>query len=195
MSKRSLQLTELELREALRLHLSQTNDGTALMFEEWNIESGQSRIDMAVVTTTSLLGYEIKSDFDGIHRLFNQIHAYNRTFDHIYIVTGPESAKMLDGYLPSWWGILHGERFEDGTVRLTELRQPKAHTNRDPFSLLQLLKREELNSLAENQQLPKKVIKGGKFNLLDSLAHSTPLEVIAGFVTQQIRTRSHLSAA
>lgn len=195
MSKKPLQLTELELREALRLHLSQTNDSTALMFEEWNIESGQSRIDMAVVTTTSLLGYEIKSDFDSTHRLFNQIHAYNRTFDHIYIVTGPESAKMLDGYLPSWWGILHGERLEDGTVHLSELRQPQTHSNRDPFSLLQLLKREELNSLAVNQQLPKKVIKGGKFNLLDSLANSTPLEVIAGYVTQQIRTRSHLSVA
>lgn len=195
MSKKPLQLTELELREALKLHLSHTNDGTALMFEEWNIESGQSRIDMAVVTTSSLLGYEIKSDFDSNHRLFNQIHAYNRTFDHIYIVTGPESAKMLDGYLPSWWGILHGQRMEDGTVRLTELRQPKSHSNRDPFSLLQLLKREELNCLALNQQLPKKVIKGGKFKLLDSLVNSTPLDVISGYVTQQIRTRSHLSIA
>jgi hypothetical protein len=54
MSKKSLQLSELELREALRLHISQTNDATALMFEEWNIESGQSRIDMAVVTPSSL---------------------------------------------------------------------------------------------------------------------------------------------
>jgi hypothetical protein len=194
MSSQPAPLTELELRQALRVYLSHAHDDSIQVLEEMRIENGAARIDMAVIAD-SICGYEIKSDFDNTSRLFNQIHSYNRTFDLIYIVTGPESAKMLNGCLPSWWGVLHGERDEEGAVHLKELKQPAPNSSRDPFSLLMLLKREELNDLAKHQQLSPKTIKGTKFNLLDSMASSIPLDEISHFVTHQLKVRSTPSTA
>lgn len=193
-SKNPSPVTEAELRQALRDHLASAHDGSAYLMEELPIENGAARIDMALVSET-INGYEIKSDLDNAARLFNQIHTYNRVFEHIYIVTGPESAKMLDGVLPPWWGVLHGERQTDGSIQLIEHRCPADNASRDPFSLLMLLKRDELNDLAENQQLPKKVIKGTKFALLDMLASSLPLPEISDFVITQLKARGSLSAA
>lgn len=190
----SLLITELELRTAVLDLLHSTYGDSAPVVEELGIENGASRIDLALVAET-IAGYEIKSDFDSNARLYNQIHSYNRVFDYIYIVTSPVSAKSINGILPSWWGVLHGQRNTDGLVQLTELKKPSHNPGKDIYSLLTLLKRDELNGFAEDKQLPKKIIKGNKPALLDSLADSTTLDEASHYVTEKLRARFALSVA
>lgn len=187
-------ITELELRIALRDLLFNLHGDSVPVVEEMGIENGASRIDLALVAET-IAGYEIKSDYDNNARLYNQIHSYNRVFDHIYIVTSPVSAQFINGLLPSWWGVLHGERDSYGQVQLTELKKPTTNPGKDSYSLLTLLKRDELNDFALNKQLPKNIIRGNKPALLDSLADSTTLEEVSNFVTESLRARFALSIA
>lgn len=190
----SLLITEMELRIALRDLLFRLYGDSAYVVEELGLENGSSRIDFALFAK-NIAGYEIKSDYDSNARLYNQIHSYNRIFDHIYIVTSPVSAKFIDGLLPSWWGVLHGERNADGEVHLKELKKPTTNPGKNTHSLLTLLKRDELNDFAQDKLLPKKIIAGNKPALLDSLADSSTLEEVSRYVTESLRSRLTHSAA
>jgi hypothetical protein len=182
-------VSEAELRAALRQRLQGLLDQEALLIEELGIENGTARIDMAVIAD-GISGYEIKSDFDSDQRLYNQIHRYNRVFEHIYIVTGPLSGKEIEPFLPSWWGIMRASRGDDGVVTLQEMRAPSANQLQDPFSLLEFLKREELNQLGVQHELPPKVLRGAKRTLIATLATLLSLDAIREAVVQFLRLRA-----
>ncbi len=97
-------MTESQLRSALRSYLEGTSPtGAGRIVEELGIERGAARIDLALITDR-LVGFEIKSDQDTFDRLSNQIHAYNRVFDEITLVTGPALLDDALRLLPPWWG-------------------------------------------------------------------------------------------
>lgn len=183
-----LPVSELELRDALRECLLSMLGQQAFIVEEFGIENGTARIDMAVIGD-SLSGYEIKSDFDNPHRLYNQIHSYNRVFEHIYIVTGPQSGEEIEPFLPSWWGIMRAKRDSEGVVTLHEMRAPTHNGGVDPYSLLSFLKREELYQLGTQHELPTKILKGSKFALTEKLAATLPMDSIRASVLEFLRGR------
>lgn len=189
-----LPVSEVELRDALRERLVGMLGQQALIIEELGIENGTARIDMAVIGD-GLSGYEIKSDFDNSYRLYNQIHSYNRVFEHIYIVTGPQSGEEIEPFLPSWWGIMRAKRDSEGVVTLWELRAPKHNSGVDPYSLLSFLKREELNQLGIQYELPTKILKGGKFALTEKLAEILSIDSIRTSVLAFLKGRAMTSSA
>ena len=81
-------ITEPELRSRLKEWLSpRMRGGGVRMFEEFGVERGAARIDLAVVAR-QLEAYELKSDLDTFSRMHNQIHAYNRVFDRLWLEIG-----------------------------------------------------------------------------------------------------------
>ena len=193
-AKNTSLIGERELRDALKSHLYSSLDEYSILIEELGIENGSARIDMAVVSQ-QMCGYEIKSDFDTANRLYNQIHTYNRVFEHIYIVTGGLSGITIEELLPTWWGIIRGVRDKDGVIQLNILRTPTQNLNRDPYSLLTLLKRDELNSLALRSGLDVKIIKTNKNNIIETIATLLPLESINKEVTRYLKSRIKLTVA
>lgn len=193
-NNKSLLVTEKELRVALRERLVSMLGQKAFIVEELGIENGTARIDMAVLDE-GLSGYEIKSDFDSVNRLSNQIHSYNRVFEHIYIVTGPLSGGEIEPFLPSWWGIMRATRNKAGIVILEETRAPTHNVGVDPYSLLSFLKREELNKLGIQHELPNKIIKGNKFALTEMLADMLPMDSIRSYVLEFLKDRIMTSSA
>lgn len=189
-----MMISEKEIRFALKSHLAVNMTGSDAIVEEMGIENGSARIDLAFISDR-LSGYEIKSDFDNALRLFNQIHSYNRVFEHICIVTGPLSGHAIEALLPSWWGILRAKRHVNGEVSLEQIRLPKTNMQRDVYSLLTLFKRVELNDLASKYGLSNKLIKGAKQNLLDALALIIPLNDVNYEATIAIKSRAMLSSA
>ena len=187
-------ISEKELRFALKVHLISNLAASDTIIEEMGIENGTARIDLAVISDR-LSGYEIKSDFDNALRLVNQIHSYNRVFEHICIVTGPLSGIAIERILPSWWGIIRAERGEDGSLKLNEVRPPVSNKHRDVYSLLTLFKRDELNALATRYGVAKKIINGAKQSLIDALATIIPLDAANHEATQAIKSRVTLSTA
>lgn len=136
-------ITEKELREAVRRKLRLPGSAAqGRLYEEFGIERGAARIDIAVIGD-SLDGYELKSDLDSFARMHNQIHAYNRVFDRITLIAGPTFVEMASRVLPAWWGIWQARRLSDGSLELAEIRSSSKNPCQDPYSVATLLWRDE----------------------------------------------------
>ena len=188
MHKTSAPVSEAELRQLVRAKLDCRARTQGLrVYEELAIERGSARVDLALVGD-ELEAFELKSDFDTFGRLHNQIHAYNRVFDRITIITG---AALLDAVLevmPSWWGIWTVKRLEDGALVVEQLRQPGVNPSQDIRSLASLLWREEAISLLEDQvgAQPKKASRAA---LCETIVEKIELTTLRRHVAQRLVER------
>jgi hypothetical protein len=157
--------------------------------EEFRIERGGSRIDVAEIGT-KLIGYEIKSDLDTFTRFSNQIHAYNRVFDDIYLVCGKVHSIHAINVIPPWWGILVAERDVDGCILLNPTRETGRNPNQDSFSLASLLWKDEALAIliSEEKEIPK---RASSHVLWDCMARSLPFEKIKIAVTETLMKRTY----
>ncbi len=157
--------------------------------EEFRIERGGSRIDVAEIGA-KLIGYEIKSDLDTFIRFSNQIHAYNRVFDEIYLVCGQIHASQAIEIIPSWWGLFVAERGSDGGVSLSSVRDAGRNPNQDSFSLASLLWKDEALAVltSEEKEVPK---RASSHVLWDCMARSLSFEKIKTAVTETLMKREN----
>lgn len=179
-------IQEHEIRAALLRFITLSVDGSVIR-EEFRIERGGARIDVAEIGTR-LVGYEIKSDVDTFTRFSNQIHAYNRVFDEIYLVCGQAHARLALNIIPSWWGLVLAEKLIDGTIVLSVLRPASNNPRQDPFSIASLLWRDEAAAIlmSEAKEVPKKASS----NILwDSIVENMSFDKIKESVTHALINR------
>lgn len=180
-------LTERQLRDALRSHLVKVRAGRIV--EELGIEQGAARIDLALITDR-LLGFEIKSDLDTFDRLSNQIHAYNRVFDEITLVTGMALRDEALRLLPSWWGVMGAKHDASGAVRLATIREAQKNPMQDALSVAMLLwkaEATELLSLHYRQPIPS---RWASTKLHALLVQTLPIDSLQRHVATKITARS-----
>lgn len=150
------------MREHLRARLTERAAASGgRLYEELQIERGAARVDLAFVGK-AFDGYELKSDFDDFSRMHNQIHAYNRVFDTITLVTGDALYDMGLQVVPSWWGVMRVTRGPGGVLVSELVRAARTHEGQDPRSLAMFLWREEaLQALARviGQATPKRATR------------------------------------
>lgn len=139
-------ISEQAIRDALKAELRRSMDVSDTVVEELNIELGASRVDM-VLLSDLLCAFEIKSDFDTLDRLAKQMHAYQRVFDRITLVTTAAFLRSAERLLPAWWGLWIAED-TNGAVTLTRLRDATQNPRQDPTMIASLLWREEAFALA-----------------------------------------------
>lgn len=190
----SAPIEEREIRAALLARLGTDWHRDSMVLEEFRVERGGSRIDVAVIDE-ELVGYEIKSDKDTFVRFSNQIHAYNRVFDRINLVCGPALAELASSVVPSWWGIIIATRDVDDKVRLATHREACANAKQNAFSLASLLWKEEamaaLVSLETSTKAPK---RASAHVLWDCMAKSLPVDAIRAVVAESLLKRRSYSA-
>jgi hypothetical protein len=179
-------ITELELRNALRLRLRSDLTGDSQIIEELCIERGGARIDLAVVNGV-LIGYEIKSDFDSLDRLANQMHAYHRVFDELSIVTTLQFVNQVRQLLPPWWGILQAECTKVGEISLELVRAPSANPRQEALSLLSLLWRDEAAALLDQHGAIKAKAKQSRAKLYEQLALLADVSTVRDWVACRAR--------
>lgn len=188
---RTIPIEERAIRSALLSLLSEGQDGESKVLEEFRIERGASRIDVAVIND-ALVGYEIKSDKDNFTRFSNQIHAYNRVFDQINLVCGEVLAEYAAEVVPSWWGIILANREPTGAICLSVKRAARANPKQDPFSLASLLWKDEaiaaLSSAKSNA--PK---RASAYSLWDLISKSMTVEAIREVVADSLMRRQYYS--
>lgn len=183
----AMPIEEREIRSALIAFLSAARHSDSKVLEEFRIERGGSRIDVAVIGE-ALVGYEIKSDKDTFARFSNQIHAYNRVFDCIHLVCGPALADHAIEVVPSWWGIIIASRGPAGTISLAVKRAASANPKQDAFSLASLLWKEEAIAVLSSAETraPK---KASAHALWDCMAKSLSVEAIRAVVAESLLKR------
>jgi hypothetical protein len=142
-------ITESEIRGFIKSQLMATADKTnGRVYEELGLEQGGARVDFALVSD-SLHAYELKSDLDKLSRLQNQIHAYNRVFDSITLVTGPLHLQAAMAATPSWWGVVLVSRGAGGGLCSRTVRDATPNPLQQAQSLAALLWKAEATALLE----------------------------------------------
>jgi hypothetical protein len=181
-------MTEQQLRDALRAHLASSLTPEGRIVEELGVERGGARIDVALITDR-LLGFEIKSDLDTFDRLTNQIHAYNRVFDEVTLVTGPAFADDAARLLPSWWGLMVAECTAGGLVRLRELRVAQRNPIQQALSIAMLLWKAEASEALARHLGRTVPTKWASSKLHAALAERVPLESLRRLVARTLTSR------
>lgn len=152
-------LYDCDIREPLFDYLEE-RFGKTRMFEEKII--GKSRADVLMLTENQLIGLEIKSDADTYERLKQQVKNYDKYCDCNYIVVGSSHEKHVDKHVPAYWGILVVS-VSGRDIIIEEKRAPAPNPKRKQELQLSLMWRSELQSLLENNRLPKYKQKSKKF--------------------------------
>ncbi len=189
MRQDSKRLSESDLRDALKAHLQGQMSPHAQLVEELGIEHGGARIDVAVIDQ-ALTGFEIKSDFDTLDRLANQMHAYHRVFDSLTLVTTADFVSQVDQLLPPWWGIWQAAWSESEGVSLTSVRAATGNPRQEAHSILSLLWRDEALSLLRTHSTEKINAHASRAKHYEQLAGLADLHTLRDWVTAMLRART-----
>jgi hypothetical protein len=186
---------DIDIRSGLHsiLHKEHINDPSTLILDELGLCQGESRIDVAVVNG-SLNGFEIKSESDTLERLPKQCEIYNKIFDTVTIVTAARFIDNIKDIVPKWWGITRAERDIDGIVYFFNVRRAKSNKKIDPYSLVQLLWREETLELLKEKDLHRGILSKPRDVLWKVLSENVPLTELQESVRQKLKLRKNWRA-
>lgn len=165
------------------------DDNNSRVVDELSVSYGHARVDIAVING-SFHGYEIKSDYDTLNRLPNQIETYSKTFDYLTIITGESHLSGVIEQAPTWCGIIVAsqKKRKDG-LKLKYFRQPLRNNLIDNLSLLQLLWREELITVLEILDIKKGLNGKSKPFLWNAVIDNCRPELISRIVREQLKSR------
>ena len=146
-------MRDRDIRAALwkLLRDKHTDDQDTLVLDELGICQGETRADVAVVNG-SLAAFEIKSDQDTLARLPRQIEAYQRVFDVVTVIVGGRYVERIISAVPNSWGIIQAVPVDE-SAELKMIREPEVNEAVDPYSLAQLLWRDEALALLEDHNM------------------------------------------
>jgi hypothetical protein len=139
------------IRIALKTYLEKlhASDSKLRIVEEFGVEHGAARVDVAVVNGV-LHGYEIKSDRDTLSRLPEQMTAYNSVFDRVTLIVGKHHIYEAINLVPDWWGILIAKVGAESSVVFNCIREAKENLGQSNLSIAKLLWRGEALRILED---------------------------------------------
>jgi hypothetical protein len=181
------QVNDSDIRAALRVHLEQAHASGTLIRDELGLCLGDTRVDIAVIGET-LSGFEIKSDRDRLDRLPGQIDRYGRVLDYATLVCAPRHQDKATAILPQWWGVWVAEN-RDEMVTLTAVREAKRNPSPDPYTVAQLLWRDEAMAVLRSRDLHRGLSSGTRFRLWERMAETMTLAEIQQAVHSAITAR------
>jgi hypothetical protein len=155
---------------------------------EWSIGLGATRIDVAAING-SITGCEVKSAQDNFARLESQARLYSAVLDTaILVVEGEAASRRASSIIPKWWGLWSASK-ADQHVELAVLREPSTNPAPDPFSIAQLLWRDEAYDILDRRQLAAGLQRATRWRLWQALADQLALSVLQREVRQTIKAR------
>ena len=150
---------------------------------------GRSRADVVMVTPSSVVGIEIKSDADTYARLKRQVKDYNQYIDYNYVAAGSSHAMHIEEHVPDWWGIITVEQ-ADGATDFYVLRKPRENPKVDAKKKLSLLWRPELAHIQELNHMPKYRQKSKQF-VIEKILLSVPQDILREQISQELFERDY----
>lgn len=152
-------LHDPQIRELLFDYLDEKY-GKIRIFEEKNIKS--SRADIIAVIDGSILGMEIKSDFDSYARLSAQVSNYDKYCDLNYAVVGRTHKNGVAEHIPPYWGILAVDETEV-EPRIYEVREASQNPKMKLQNKAAFLWKTEMHAIMAKNGFPRYVGKSRKF--------------------------------
>ena len=135
-----------------------------------------------------MTGWEIKSAQDRLVRLSRQASIYSKVLDRAIVIADVRHLNRLPFHIPDWWGIAQVDS-ADEFRSVTFLRLPKQNPAIDPFSLAQLLWRDEAYRILEGRKLHQGMRKATRWKLWQELAASLSLDELRLEVRETLKAR------
>ncbi len=174
-----------------RLATRYYRDPETLILEEVGLGNGSARIDVVVINNL-LHGFEIKSDRDKLERLSDQMRVYNAVLDRVTLVVGYRWAGDALRSVPVWWGVILARATDTGRIHLSMAREPLDNPAPDPFSIAQLLWREEVLALLDELGASRGVRSKPRAALYSRLVETMgDVDMLRLRVRQQLRHRAN----
>ena len=191
MSQHRQTLSEAAIRKATTEWLARQVGSSHLIVNELAVENGGARVDIAVIGSR-LAAYELKSDFDNLDRLARQMHAFQRVFDSLTVVTTAAFLVTVEKLLPRWWGLAEAVISEDGTTTIVERRAPSTNPRQEMLDLVALLWKDE--ALSELRRVTKSPVpsKATRTEIYQRLAAELSSDELRAYVAETLRTRFSL---
>ncbi len=183
-------LSDPEIRSAFRsslLPLFAADPGT-LVVEELGLQHGRARIDLAIING-KLLGFELKSDLDTLHRLPEQTLVYNSVFDKITLVATEKHRADLVLQLPEWWGITIA-RFIQDAVQFEEIRPAQINSTVEKMAVARLLWRSEALDVLQQLGSANGVLSKPRAEIYKRLSEVLDTDTLRSKVRQALCSRS-----
>lgn len=185
-----LKTRDIDIRTSLHYFLKREyeNDPDALILDELGLCQGEARIDVAVING-SINGFEIKSESDTLERLPKQTEIYNRVFDSVTILTASKFINEIQDIVPNWWGIIRAEKVAESEVHFFSVREPSLNTEIDPFSLAQLLWKDEALEILKERGLQRGYLSKPRSIIWEAIATKLSLDELQYEVRRKLKAR------
>ena len=185
-------LRDQDFRSTLKTHLSKQafvlNDPRCLVIDELGLCQGSARIDVAVLNG-KVHGYEIKSDMDTLERVESQLSVYIKIFDHLTFVVGEKHRVNIEEKIPDWCGISMVFRNGKDEIKLKQIRRAKRNKNVDPYSLVQLLWKDEAIALLRQFGNSGGLQNKSRKVLWERLATDVPSPQLNKYIRETLKSR------
>jgi hypothetical protein len=135
-----------------------------------------------------LHGFELKSDYDSLCRLVEQVQAYGSVCNRATLVVGERHVKNAAELMPDWWGI-RVVRSDSGRPIFRDLKLPQANPSLDPVAIAQLLRRSEAKAFITDMGWSELDSTASRRQLCDFLASRADLPLLCHRVRCCIRAR------
>jgi hypothetical protein len=184
-------MKDQDIRAVLKAELLRKygGDDNTLVLDELGIRHGMARLDLVVVNHR-LHGYEIKSDYDSLKRLPDQIRVFNSVVNRMTLVVGYRHAYKAMEMIPDWWGVRLAEQNEKkGIIILKNARLPHDNPSVDTNAFVTLLWRDEALGMLEEIGAAEGVRSKNRAAIYRRLVEVSEPEYLHAKIRQQLRHR------
>ncbi len=168
-------------------------DSLCRIIDEVDILQGKVRADIMVLNG-HMHGFEIKSSYDDLSRLPNQIDAYSKVFDYSSVVLAEKHLEGALRYVPDWWGVYIIRELEKKPC-VIRYKQAKKNLNTDPHEVVKLLWKDEVLRELSNRNLDIGIKSKPKKILWEKLAESIELHELMYVVRENLKARTNWRVA
>ena len=166
-------------------------DESSFVINELGLKNGEYRADIAVLNG-KMIGYEIKAESDTLSRLEAQVKAYNALFDKVFIITCEKHLAGALKIIPVWWGIyLASEDKQNGSYQFENYRSAKTNKKKDPFSIAQLLWKDEAIEVINTIYPGKVKTRFSRHELYEILSNKLSSKKLSMIVIERLKTRAN----
>ena len=186
-------MKDIDIRNGLKSTILKKyiDDSDSFLIDEFNVSLGVVRADIALFNGV-MHAYEIKSEFDTLRRLDNQIYEYNKFFEYVTVVSCDKFVGRVLETIPENCGLILAKNGKSG-IKFKQIRRAKKNKIIDKICLAKALWKDEMIEILEAKDYKRGFRSKSKPLLYEILAEEFSASQLLEIVKNKIKKRAKLA--